>query len=280
MKTYRLQVTAKDHGMGLLSFLRDKCKGQQLSVKALKRAIDGKQCSVNGRVQFFSTHTLSTGDRIELRLSEEKRNPSSLQTLFEDDYLLICNKPAGLVCTPDINRYSLVHRLDKETSGVLIFAKESLVEEKMAALFAKRQMKKQYLAIVDGQLQDEGKLDHFLVPKTSFDGAVLYGLSKKKNGKRAITFWKCLERGADASLVSIEPITGRTHQIRVQFEVLGHPVLGDWHYAAQFQCSYRPVRHLLHSYQIQFVHPITGKNMDVIAPLPQDFLEAKTALNL
>lgn len=280
MKTFRIQVTPKDHGMGLLSFLRDKCKWQQLSVKALKRAIDGKQCIVNGRVEFFSTHTLSTGDRIELRLGEEKKESGSLETLFEDEWLLICNKPAGLVCVPNIHKYPLVHRLDKETSGVLIFAKNPQMEEKMTALFAKRQVKKHYLAIVDGHLQENGKLDHFLVPKTSYEGAVLYAPSKKRNGKRAITFWRCLKTGDDASLVSIEPITGRTHQIRVQFDAIAHPVLGDWQYAKQFECSYRPARHLLHSARVQFVHPATEEKMDIAAPLPQDFLEAKAALSL
>ncbi|HSX03734.1 MAG TPA: RluA family pseudouridine synthase [Rhabdochlamydiaceae bacterium] len=280
MKTFRLEVKPKDHGAGLLSFLRDKCKGQQISVKALKRAIDEKKCTVNGRVEYFSTHHLSSGDRIELKFSDEKKSLGALSTLFEDESLLICNKPAGLVCTANMNAHHLIHRLDKETSGVLIFAKTDSMKEKMVELFVKRRIQKHYLAIVDGWISEEGKMDDFLVPKTSYDGGVIYTLSKKKAGKRAITLWKCLKKGNHASLALIEPITGRTHQIRVQFHAISHPILGDWQYAKEFVCLYRPMRHLLHSYQVNFIHPITHEKVEVTAELPQDFLDAKNALDL
>ncbi len=280
MKTFRLHVTSKDHGNGLLSFLRSKCKGQEISVKALKRAIDSKKCTVNGRVEYFSTHPLSVGDKVELKFLDEKKKVFPLIALYEDEALYICNKPAGVVCTPKISPYHLVHRLDKETSGVLIFAKTEAVKEKMVELFEKKEIKKFYLAIVDGLLADEGKLDHFLVPKISYDGGTIYAASKKKTGKRAITFWKCLKKGKEASLALIEPITGRTHQIRVQLQTISHPILGDWQYAQQFACSYRPARHLLHSYEMQFIHPLTQEKIVVSAELPQDFLDAQAALDL
>lgn len=281
MKTFKFNVTAKDHGLGLLSFLRDKCQGQQISVKAMKRAIDEKKCTINGRVEYFSTHSLSSGDYIELKFAEEKKQPRVLTPLFEDEFLLICNKPAGIICAPKISPYHLVHRLDKDTSGVLIFAKTLEIKEKMVELFIKKEIKKYYLAIVDGHLEEqEGKLEHFLVTKTSYDGGTLYAASKKKTGKRAVTLWKCLKKNNQASLILAQPITGRTHQIRVQFQTIFHSILGDWQYANYFACTYRPSRHLLHSYQVKFAHPITQKNMEITAELPQDFVDAQNKLDL
>jgi 23S rRNA-/tRNA-specific pseudouridylate synthase len=150
----------------------------------------------------------------------------------------------------------------------------------MVELFVKKEVQKQYFAIVDGLLEKEGRMEHFLVPKASYDGGTLFAPAKNKGGKRAITFWQCFKRGKDASLALVEPITGRTHQIRVQFNASSHPILGDWQYAQDFSCNYRPERHLLHSYQVNFIHPITNKKVKVIAELPQDFLDAQAALDL
>lgn len=280
MKILSFTVTSKEQGMGLLSFLREKCKGETLSVKALKRAIDEKKCTVNGRVEYFSTHTLSVGDKVVLHISTEKKAVEKLTVLYEDSYLLICDKPAGLVVTPKISPHHLVHRLDKDTSGILIFAKTDEVKEKMIDLFAKREIQKCYLAIVDGILSDEGKMDDFLIEKTSYEGATLYAVSKKKEGKRAITFWKSIKKGKNATLALVEPVTGRTHQIRVQFHAIGHPILGDWQYAKEFSCFYRPSRQLLHSHRIKFLHPITQETLEVTAPLPKDFLDAQMILDL
>lgn len=273
-------VTPQEHGMGLLSFLREKNREESISVKALKRAIDGKQCLVNGKVEYFSTHRLSTGDSVQLRITSEKRAAEKISTLFEDEHLLIVNKPAGVVVNSKISSHELVHRLDKETSGILIFAKTVEVKEKMVALFTERLIHKFYLAIVDGHLDEEGQMDDYLVEKSSYDGGVLYGISKKKEGKRAITFWKRLKQGVKSSLALVEPVTGRTHQIRVQFNAIGHSILGDFQYGRTFSCYYKPERHLLHSHRVCFVHPITKENLQIEAPLPQDFLDAQLQLKL
>lgn len=266
--------------MGLLSFLREKSRGEAISVKALKRCIDEKRCRVNGKVEYFSTHRLSTGDSVQLQIAREKKIHNEMKTLFEDEALLIVNKPAGLIVNNSLSSYELVHRLDKETSGVLIFAKNSLVKEKMVELFRNRLIRKSYIALVDGHLDEKGEMDHYLEEKSAYDGGILYGVSKKKEGKRAITFWKCLKKGVNSSLVLVEPLTGRTHQIRVQFNYTGHPILGDYQYGKEFICYYKPMRHLLHSYQVAFTHPLTEEMMQVEAELPQDILDAKLQLKL
>ncbi|MCI0382038.1 MAG: RluA family pseudouridine synthase [Chlamydiae bacterium] len=281
MKRYRWKVSHKEHGMKLLPFLREKCEAYP-SVKSLKRAIENKCCTIDGKVEFFSTHPLSKNQIIELRFSEEKQQRISPKILYEDEDLIIFDKPAGLITKLENfieigsnEEWQLVHRLDKETSGCLILAKNGKTGKKMGELFSLRKVKKGYLAIVDKKInQDEGTIDQYLVKKAEYDGGSIYGPSFIKKGKKAITNWKSLQKQPFASLIFCNPVTGRTHQIRAGFTSIGHPILGDWQYAKNFACKYQPKRHLLHAYELQFLHPISGKLITVHAPIPDDFLEA------
>lgn len=144
MKKYRYKVTPAQHGMRLLAFLRERCT-EASSVKAIKRAVDGKQCQINGRVEFFSTHQLTQGDLVELILKEEKKEKSAPTILFEDEDLIILNKPAFVISSPkELGApFDLVHRIDKETSGVIILAKNPAVKEEMEQLFLKRKISNQ-----------------------------------------------------------------------------------------------------------------------------------------
>ncbi len=136
--------------MTLLSFLREKCPDAP-SVKALKRWIEGKQCTINGRVETFSTHRLMTHDQIVLTLpQDEQKVVLKPLLLWEDETLAAYDKPAGLVCHPSHFGDRLVHRLDKETSGVILTAKSNPILEKMIHLFQQKKVKKTYLAIVSG----------------------------------------------------------------------------------------------------------------------------------
>jgi RluA family pseudouridine synthase len=288
---FRWRVSKQQAGMRLLQFLRENCR-EAPSVKAIKRAIDAKLCSVNKRIETFSSFALSENDLVILdpgafAVSEEKELPKAA-ILYEDGEILILNKPAGVLsenralknALPNaMNELHLVHRLDKETSGALIVAKTAAAKEKMIALFKERQVKKVYLAMVDGVVaKEEGTVDNFLGKKHSYEGQTVYGAVAEKQGERAVTHWKVLKRGKTATLLLCEPYTGRTHQLRVHLSGMGHPILGDAQYAKQFHCHFRPRRNLLHAYTIAFKHPRTSKPMKATAPIPRDFKEAIDAL--
>jgi 23S rRNA pseudouridine955/2504/2580 synthase len=286
------RVSKNQGGMRLLQFLRENCP-KVPSLKAIKRAIEGKLCTVNNRTETFSSFILKENDTVALSesaFSKEKvkavKPERSIRTLYEDKELLIINKPAGLISNAkslqDLpSSTKLVHRLDKETSGVLILAKTCEAKEKMIALFKERAIRKLYLAIVDGAIgKDEGIIDNFLGKKQHCEGKTIHSFVDKKKGLRAITYWKCLKRSKAASVICCEPYTGRTHQLRVHLSSISHPILGDTQYGKKFTSSLHPHRNLLHAYSVAFKHPITGKEIKVIAPIPADFKQALDALKI
>jgi len=290
-KTLRFFVASKEKGIKLLAFLKEKCHHIS-SVKALKRAIEAKACKVNGKVERFSTSILQTGDEVEFNLEvlKAKRSvPKKITILHEDEDLLICDKPAGVISQNEPfqkafpqfkTRLKLVHRLDKETSGIIVLAKNEEAKKKMEQLFEERKVYKAYLAIVDGIPGSlSGKIVNYMAKIGSFHGQSIWGVVKKK-GLRAITGWKVLRRGKKTALVLCEPETGRTHQIRVHLLEMGHPILGDFQYCRDFACPYPAERQLLHAYRLSFDHPITQKKIDCLAPIPEDFHQAQEALNL
>lgn len=253
-----------------------RCTGAP-SVKALKRAIDGKRCKVNGRIETFSTHPLSKGDRIEIEIREAE--PLSLSLLYEDEAIIVCNKPAGMVSEGRNFPAKPVHRLDKETSGALILAKTEVIRQKMIRLFAQHKVKKEYLAIVDGAvLKKEGKIVSHLAKRHSYEGQTIYASAPQ--GEEAITHWKSLGVGKKESLLLCELITGRTHQLRVHMKEMGHPILGDTQYAKKFSSPLSVHRQMLHAYRISFPHPETGEKIESTAPLPNDFLEALESIDM
>ncbi len=271
-----LKVGPEERGQTLLSFLKKNLKDYP-SVKAIKRAIDAKQCRINGRVETFSTHPVKTGDNIEITLAFEKVS-YSLQVLYEDEYLILYNKPPNKT-SESFPNHILVHRLDKDTSGVILFAKTPKIEKLLIELFTKRLVEKHYLAICDGRVkQEKWKIDNFLGKKAAYQGGAIYGRVPQDKGKRAISYFERLKTCETASLVEVQPVTGRTHQIRVHLKENGHPVLGDWQYGRHFKCTYQAPRQMLHALKISFPHPITGEILSVKAPLLKDFLQAEKAL--
>jgi RluA family pseudouridine synthase len=275
MSTRQWTVTSEEEGITLLSFLKSRYK-EAPSTKAIKRAIDSKFCTVHGRVETFSSHPLKQGAQVALDLSafSQPKFSCSLSILYEDADLIIYNKPVGVVSeSRSFHPFELVHRLDKETSGAIVLAKKPAVKEALSDFFAKRRVHKSYLALVDGVVgEDKGKMDNEIGQKGSYSGQTIYGVVETGKGRRAITCWSCLKRGGKASLLLCEPLTGRTHQIRVHLSSIGHPILGDFQYGKHFRCQIRPRRHLLHAYQLRFPHP-TNENQEVqvTAPVPLDF---------
>lgn len=240
------------------------------------------------------SYKVKENDLITLEYYEEKNiflkpYPFKIKILYEDDWLLVVDKPAGILVHPtskekektlvnallylskklskvNPERPGIVHRLDKDTSGLLLVAKEDFVHFKLREMFSKHLIEREYIALVEGILKiKEAKIslplahskNNFTHIKVSFLGA-----------KKAVTFYKVLKEFKKASLVLAKPLTGRTHQIRVHFKFLGHPIIGDKKYSnTHFE------RMCLHAYSLKFVHPVTKKEMFFKVTLPKDFRE-------
>ncbi|MEC7839928.1 MAG: RluA family pseudouridine synthase [Chlamydiota bacterium] len=240
----------------------------------------------------------NVGDEIEVRFvmtPEVDLTPENipLDVIFEDEHLIVVNKPSGMVVHPALGNWSgtfvnallyhcnqlqgefrdsdlrpgIVHRLDKNTSGVLIAAKESTTQQKLTELFSERKTQKEYIAVCCGN-PGSGELETLIDrhPKQRKLRAV-----SESSGKQAITKYETLATDGKISVVKIRLITGRTHQIRVHMKYLGTPVLGDSSYGnAQTNKRFGVSRQLLHAYSLGLVHPITGEEVKFVADLPDD----------
>ncbi len=279
----KITVTKKDDGLKLFAFLRDQLK-DKMSVKAIKRLIDGKAIRINGKVVFLASDLLKKGDEVEISaLVTDKAEKVIFPILYEDEHLLIVDKSPGVVCTlEEIKKHLpkgkkqvlLVHRLDKDTSGVLILAKNGNVQKSIEGLFKEKKISKRYLAIVAGIPKlAQGVIDSRLGVIKKWEGQTLYGSGNQSEAKRAITHWKLLKKGSKTALLLLMPLTGRTHQLRVHLSEMGHPIIGDAYYGPSISRKLHALRHLLHAYQISFLNPWDGEELLVTAPLPTDFKE-------
>jgi RluA family pseudouridine synthase len=282
-------VEPHDTGKKLSIFLFRHLKGEYSS-KFIKHAIEKNCCKINGRIERFASTFVGAGDTIVLDLENipEKRmyGEEKDRILYEDPSLFIYNKPPGINCDregilkllqkrdPSLH---LIHRLDRETTGVLLLAKNEEIFKALVDQFKERKVQKHYLAIVDGMMKkNHGVIRSNLGKLTDFAGQSLWG--SVDIGLEAITEWNCMRKGNGSSLLSCFPKTGRTHQLRVHLSEMGHPILGDFQYGKKFGCSYRPPRMLLHSYEIDFFHPRSGDLIHVMAPVPEDFKKAQEEL--
>lgn len=250
--------------ISLLNFLKAVVK-EAPSVKALKRAIDGRSCEVNGRIERFASRKLKPGDRVEFAIAEHETQEKEILRLYEDEALLAIDKPSGWLCEEgnarkEFGRIFLVHRLDKETSGVLLMAKTPAAKEKLEALFAERKMEKRYLSLVHGaMLKAEGEIETPIPVK---------GIKKS-----AKTSWICLKKGRAFSLLECTPFTGRTHQIRIHLRQIGHPIVGDLLYGLR-RNEKGVQRLMLHAHQLRFIHPFTQEELLLEANAPTEILDA------
>jgi RluA family pseudouridine synthase len=257
----------------LLPFLRLHL-ADRYSVKQLKRFIDHKRCRVNGYLEWISTRLLKAGDLVSIDCSPLAPF-SEIPVLYEDDDLILVNKPSGMLCSdetirshfPKIPQLRPVHRLDKETSGVWIVVKSAHAAAELKRQFVERKIGKGYLALVKGKVESaEGMIDNYVERKDY----KTWHIAPKGRGVRAITRWKRIHADARGSYLLCEPLTGRTHQIRIHMRSIGHPILGDVLYTQQRRLHVA-TRLLLHAYWVQFDHPTSGKKLHVTAPLPEDF---------
>ncbi len=255
----------------LAHFLQEKIGG---SVKGIRRNLEHNCCKVNGRIERFGSSWLEPGMVVEY--FPPQKTISKWTILFENEAFQIVDKPVNWVCNEQNcertfgRKLLLVHRLDKDTTGLMILAKNVQARDEIMALFASREIKKEYLAIVDGVIQQEtGTIDNFLAKKGSYHGQTIWGSSPR--GDHAITHFKVIARGSHVTLVNCQPLTGRTHQIRVHMAEMGHPLILDRQYASHFRSKTYASRPLLHAYRLTFCYH--GLLIDLTCPPPQDFLK-------
>lgn len=283
-------VSFTDSGSKLIAFLSAHLSGRY-SARQLKQAIEQNRCRINGRTERFASTILGVGDRVSLDLEgfESKRASSwaieKERILFEDEHLVAYDKAAGINCdSAEVREHlglELLHRLDRDTTGVLLLAKNPPAAAAMLLQFKQHQIEKTYIAIVDGIVAgNSGVIENALGKKKVYQGQTIWGEVEKAQGLYAYTSWRRIQTGKKASLLHCYPKTGRMHQLRVHLAGMGHPIVGDFQYGHRFQSTYRPNRHLLHACEVKFIHPITGLPIMVQAPLPQDFSLAKKALGL
>lgn len=257
-----------------------------LSKKGIKRALESRACLVNGQVERFGTRSLKKGDKIVFSpgFSAGRVAKEAPLKLYEDACLLAIDKPPYLVSEdkmiqtlfPEYNNHLwLAHRLDKETSGVLLLVKSLEMRDRFRGLFADQYVGKTYLARVHGKfLRKEGVVESLLQAKGYFAGQTIYRSVPSVTGPLAITHWKVLEESRGHTLVECRPLTGKTHQIRVHMSSIGHPLLGDVQYGLKQQ-TIGVTRTLLHSSMLKFRHPITKEYMEIHSSIPSDFTEIR-----
>jgi RluA family pseudouridine synthase len=209
-----------------------------------------------------------------------------MKILYEDKHLLIVDKPAGLSVLPDgwekdsdylvkrleeqFGRIFIVHRIDKITSGVMVFARDAETHRALNIQFESHEVQKTYHAIVEGNPKwDERIAKH---PLRANVGHKHRTMVDDKNGKPSETRFRVIKRFEESTLIEAKPMTGRTHQIRVHAYALGHPLIGDVLYGAQE--AYGIARPMLHAQTLSFLHPVTNERVKFSAPHPPDFEEA------
>ena len=265
---------------------------------------------VNGRT-VKSSYDIQKGDFISVRvpvLEESKIVPEDIpiDIVYEDDYLMLINKPYDMVVHPagrhhcgtvvnalafhcqnlsQVNgplKAGIVHRLDRDTSGIMLTIKSDAVHSQIAMQFEKRSVRKEYLAVVEGELMFDSDEISLPIARHIIDSQKM--AVRHDIGKEAVSIYEVVERFRGYTLVKVMPKTGRTHQIRVHMRAIGHPVVADFMYSSQESCYLSDLlqkkreegelpiidRQALHAHRIDFFHPIHNKKMEFEVDLPDD----------
>jgi len=292
MNRIELTIDSEHEGLRLDRFLAD--AHPEISRSEIQREIRSGSVSVSGDVTHQPSRRLRSSDEIVWEHAERiPVTPSQmpLDILYEDDQLVVVSKSSGVVVHPgagtttptlvegllfgrtlppsdDPTRPGIVHRLDKETSGALVAAKTPLALTHLQHQFAARSVIKLYVAVVEGTIaEDEGTVD----APIGRDPAYPRRMSIQADGRPARTDFRVLDRMGDSTLVLARLHTGRTHQLRVHFRYIGHPVRGDVIYGHSGTRAEGPSRMLLHAWRLAIEHPTTGELMTFEAPVPEHF---------
>lgn len=264
-----------------------------LSRETITKMIDSEYILVNGK-KVKASYKPVLGDKIEIKegfVKDTKVDAKKLDLdiVYEDEYLMVINKPSGLVVHPgsgnkdntlvnglmyytknlsdigDSDRPGIVHRLDKDTSGLMLVAKENKTHEILAEEFKKHNIHREYIALVDGVIEvSRGTIDAPI--KRSKEN--YQKMTVASGGKKAITNFEVIKRYKNNTLIRLVLETGRTHQIRVHMAYIGYPIHNDPVYNKKISTSFGQ---FLHSEYLKFIHPITKKELEFRCPLPDEF---------
>ena len=292
----KLVVNSNDSGTRIDAYIAGNVK--ELSRTMVKKLADEGNIKVNGNVPKVS-YKVQENDVIEIIIPEAKEldikaQDIPIEVVYEDDDIIVVNKPKGLVVHPAngnwdgtlVNavmaickdslsgiggeiRPGIVHRLDKDTSGLLIIAKNDKAHLNMSNQIKNREVKKIYYALVRGIVPENEATINMPIGRSTKDRKKM---AVTKDGKEAITHFKVLERFNKYTLLEVKIDTGRTHQIRVHLSEIGYPVVGDEVYS-NGKNEFGIKGQLLHAKSLDFKHPITGKQMHLETELPQEFQE-------
>ncbi|HHV94925.1 MAG TPA: RluA family pseudouridine synthase [Clostridiaceae bacterium] len=290
-----LKLVSNTDGVRIDSWLAKELEGYSRSY--LQKLIEQDLVYVNGK-KIKANYKVKKGDEISITIPEPETldiEPENipLDILYEDEHILVVNKPKGMVVHPAAGNYSgtlvnaimnycgdnlsdingiirpgIVHRLDKDTSGALIVAKTNEAHKIISEKLKEHDITRIYIALVKGIIkEDKGKID-LPIGRHPIDRKKM--AVNTKNGRKAVTHYRVLERFDDSTYVELSLETGRTHQIRVHMSYIGHPVIGDEVYGGR-QKGYNLKGQALHAKCIKFHHPITGEYMHIEAPIPDYF---------
>jgi 23S rRNA pseudouridine1911/1915/1917 synthase len=278
-------------------------KDSNFSRVAIQRMLEEENILVNGK-KVKASYKLQVGDKITIEEPEIKEStiePENipLDIIYEDNDILVVNKQKGLVVHPgngNLNgtlvnaimayckdslsgiggeiRPGIVHRIDKDTSGLLIIAKNDKAHINVSEQIKNHEVKKTYIALVRGVLKENEATINMPIARSIKDRTKM---AVDKNGKNAVTHFKVLERFDGYTLLEVNIETGRTHQIRVHMAEIGYPIVGDTVYS-NGKNPFGVEGQMLHSFKLEFKHPITGKEMLLEAPLPQYFEDVLNTL--
>lgn len=271
-------------------------KDETLSRATIQRLLEGNNITVNGTIK-KNSYKVKKGDIIKIDMPELKESKLVAQDIpvevvYEDSDIIVVNKPKGMVVHPAngnpdgtlVNaimnickdslsgiggeiRPGIVHRLDKNTSGLLIVAKNDNAHIKMSEQIKNREVKKIYIALVRGIIKEDEATINMPIARSKKDRKKM---AVDKDGKEAITHFKVLKRYDNYTLLEIKIDTGRTHQIRVHMSQIGHPVVGDDVYS-NGKNEFGVEGQMLHARSLDFKHPITGKAIHLEAEIPEYF---------
>jgi len=299
-----LHPSPDDIGKRLDAFLAEQIEGWSRS--RLQRLIDGGDILVNDK-EAKSSYRLRADDEIDVDLTEApvaRFEPEDipLDIVYEDEFLAVINKPAGMIVHPGAgvtsgtlanaiahhfeihnpqsairDRVGIVHRLDKDTSGLMVVAKDEQTHEALAGQFQNREVYKSYVALVHGSVRENsGTIDRALAR----DRWHRTKMTVARSGRHALSIWKVRKRYEKFTLVDVEIKTGRTHQIRVHLASINHPVVGDATYNegrdntiadVDIKNSIRILgRFFLHAEKLSFAHPSTGEKLEFDQPIPTE----------
>jgi len=298
MPEYDLTVAGHDVGKRLDLFLMEFSKADNLGLSrtAIQKLISSGRIKAKSAVQIKPHYKVKAGDEFKIILAEKKTDSLfaediPLDIIYEDDYLAVINKPAGLVVHPapgnpahtlvnallshfktlsgiSPQRPGIVHRLDKETSGILVVAKDNATHLALAEQFAAHSIKRRYVALVKGRMEFDENIIELPIGRHPYKRKnMAVGFTTKT--RYAKTYYRTLKRAKEFSLLELKPFTGRTHQLRVHLAFVGHPILGDTKYGKNNTFS----RLALHAQYLGFIHPHTGRFVEFSCAAPEEFRE-------